>query len=50
MRKVGKYEVGWIIGEGIFVKVKFVINIEMSEFLVMKVLDKDIVLRNKMVE
>lgn len=50
MRKVGKYEVGRTIGEGTFAKVKFAINTETSEFLAMKVLDKDTVLRNKMVE
>lgn len=50
MKKVGKYEVGRTIGEGTFAKVKFAINTETSECVALKVLAKDTVLRNKMVE
>ncbi|KAG0565822.1 hypothetical protein KC19_7G016400 [Ceratodon purpureus] len=50
MKKVGKYEVGRTIGKGTFAKVKFAINTETSECVALKVLAKDTILRNKMVE
>ncbi len=50
MRKVGKYEVGRTIGEGTFAKVKFAQNTETGESVAMKVLDKETVLKHKMVD
>jgi serine/threonine protein kinase len=50
MRKVGKYEVGRTIGEGTFAKVKFAQNTETGESVAVKVLDKETVLKHKMVD
>lgn len=50
MRKVGKYEVGRTIGEGTFAKVKFAQNTETGESVAMKVLNKETVLKHKMVD
>ena len=50
MRKVGKYEVGRTIGEGTFAKVKFAQNTETGESVAMKVLNKEAVLKHKMVD
>jgi serine/threonine protein kinase len=50
MRRVGKYEVGRTIGEGTFAKVKFAQNTETGESVAMKVLDKETVLKHKMVD
>jgi serine/threonine protein kinase len=50
MRKVGKYEVGRTIGEGTFAKVKFAQNTETGESVAVKVLDRQTVLKHKMVE
>lgn len=47
---VGKYELGKIFGEGIFVKVKIVRYVEIGESVVIKVLDKDKIFKYKMVE
>ncbi|GJX91543.1 CBL-interacting serine/threonine-protein kinase 24-like protein [Tanacetum coccineum] len=49
-KKVGKYEVGRTIGEGAFAKVKFAKNAETGESVAIKVLDKSIILENKMVD
>lgn len=48
--RVGKYEIGKTLGEGTFAKVKFATNVETGENVAIKVLDKDKVLRHKMVE
>ncbi|RWR88905.1 CBL-interacting serine/threonine-protein kinase 9 [Cinnamomum micranthum f. kanehirae] len=48
--RVGKYEIGKTLGEGTFAKVKFARNVETGENVAIKVLDKDQVLRHKMVE
>ncbi|XP_068669615.1 CBL-interacting protein kinase 9 [Aristolochia californica] len=48
--RVGKYELGKTLGEGTFAKVKFARNVETDETVAIKVLDKDKVLRHKMVE
>ncbi|CAA7398322.1 unnamed protein product [Spirodela intermedia] len=48
--KVGKYELGRTIGEGTFAKVKFAKNMETGEPVAIKILDKEKVLRHKMVE
>lgn len=50
MRRVGKYEVGRTIGEGTFAKVKFAMHADTGQCFAFKVLNKDTVLRSKMVE
>ncbi|XP_031505253.1 CBL-interacting protein kinase 23 isoform X2 [Nymphaea colorata] len=47
--RVGKYEVGRTIGEGNFAKVKFARNVETGESVAIKILDKDKVLKHKMI-
>ncbi|KAG0480458.1 hypothetical protein HPP92_011316 [Vanilla planifolia] len=49
-RQVGKYELGRTIGEGTFAKVKFARNSKTGEPVAIKILDKDKVLKHKMVE
>lgn len=49
-RKVGKYELGRTIGEGTFAKVKFAKNTETGEPVALKILNKEKVLKHKMVE
>ncbi|MQM11567.1 hypothetical protein Taro_044474 [Colocasia esculenta] len=49
-RKVGKYELGRTIGEGTFAKVKFARNTETGDAVALKILDKEKVLKHKMVE
>ncbi|XXG52707.1 hypothetical protein AAC387_Pa03g0962 [Persea americana] len=49
-RRVGKYEVGRTIGEGTFAKVKFARNSETGDPVALKILDKEKVLKHKMVE
>ncbi|KAF5733272.1 hypothetical protein HS088_TW17G00814 [Tripterygium wilfordii] len=48
--RVGKYEIGKTIGEGSFAKVKFAKNVDTGDFVAIKILDRDQVLRHKMVE
>lgn len=48
--RVGKYELGKTLGEGSFAKVKFATNVQTGETVAIKILDKDKVLRHKMVE
>ncbi|XP_058104966.1 CBL-interacting protein kinase 9 isoform X3 [Magnolia sinica] len=48
--RVGKYELGKTLGEGSFAKVKFARNVETGDNVAIKVLDKDQVLRHRMVE
>ncbi|GAQ84395.1 SNF1-related protein kinase [Klebsormidium nitens] len=50
VRRVGKYEVGRTLGEGTFAKVKFAVNTETGESVAMKILDKEKILKHKMVE
>ncbi|XP_057948695.1 CBL-interacting serine/threonine-protein kinase 23 isoform X3 [Malania oleifera] len=47
--RVGKYELGRTLGEGTFAKVKFARNIETAENVAIKVLDKEKVLKHKMI-
>lgn len=47
--RVGKYELGRTLGEGTFAKVKFARNIETEENVAIKILDKEKVLKNKMI-
>lgn len=48
--RVGKYELGRTVGEGTFAKVKFARNVETGSSVAIKILDRDQVLKNKMVE
>ncbi|KAJ7951368.1 Non-specific serine/threonine protein kinase [Quillaja saponaria] len=48
--RVGKYELGKTLGEGSFAKVKIAKNVETGEFVAIKILDRELVLRHKMVE
>ncbi|XP_031259305.1 CBL-interacting serine/threonine-protein kinase 23-like [Pistacia vera] len=47
--RVGKYELGRTLGEGSFAKVKFAKNFETGENVAIKILDKDKVLKHKMI-
>nr|QSH71642.1 CBL-interacting protein kinase [Hedychium coronarium] len=47
--RVGKYELGRTLGEGTFAKVKFAKNVETGEGVAIKILDKEKILRHKMV-
>lgn len=47
---VGKYEIGRTLGEGSFGKVKFARDVESGSAVAIKILDRDQVLRHKMVE
>lgn len=49
-RRVGKYELGRTIGEGTFAKVRFARDSETGDAVAIKILDKEKVLKNKMVE
>ncbi|XP_024398873.1 CBL-interacting protein kinase 23 [Physcomitrium patens] len=48
--RVGKYELGKTLGEGTFAKVKFAKNLDTGESVAIKVLDKDKILKHKMVQ
>lgn len=48
--RVGKYELGKTIGEGSFAKVRVAKNVETGDVVAIKILDRDQVLRHKMVE
>ncbi|XP_009398325.2 CBL-interacting protein kinase 23 isoform X2 [Musa acuminata AAA Group] len=48
--RVGKYELGRTLGEGTFAKVKFAMNFETGENVAIKILDKDKILRHKMID
>uniref|UniRef100_A0A7N0UY64 non-specific serine/threonine protein kinase n=1 Tax=Kalanchoe fedtschenkoi TaxID=63787 RepID=A0A7N0UY64_KALFE len=48
--RVGKYELGKTLGEGSFAKVKFAKNVDTGHHFAIKILDRDQVLRHKMVE
>jgi serine/threonine protein kinase len=48
--RVGKYELGKTLGEGTFAKVKIAKNVETGESVAIKVLDKDKILKHKMVQ
>ncbi|RZC43676.1 hypothetical protein C5167_036633, partial [Papaver somniferum] len=47
--RVGKYELGRTVGEGTFAKVKFAKNVETGENVAIKILDKEKVLKHKMI-
>lgn len=48
--RVGRYELGRTLGEGTFAKVKFARNMDTGESVAIKVMDKEKVLKHKMVE
>lgn len=47
--RVGKYELGRTLGEGTFAKVKFARNVDTGENVAIKILDKEKVLKHKMI-
>ncbi|GAV75016.1 Pkinase domain-containing protein/NAF domain-containing protein [Cephalotus follicularis] len=47
--RVGKYELGRTLGEGTFAKVKFARNMVTGEHVAIKILDKEKVLKHKMI-
>ncbi|XP_057968084.1 CBL-interacting serine/threonine-protein kinase 24-like isoform X3 [Malania oleifera] len=47
-KKVGKYELGRMIGKGTFAKVKFAVNKETGENVAVKVMAKSTILKHKM--
>ncbi|KAK8629251.1 hypothetical protein V6N13_078100 [Hibiscus sabdariffa] len=47
--RVGKYELGRTLGEGSFAKVKFARNIETGENVAIKIVDKEKVMKHKMI-
>ncbi|CAL5411705.1 unnamed protein product [Camellia sinensis] len=47
--RVGRYELGRTLGEGTFAKVKFARNIETGENVAIKILDKEKILKHKMI-
>ncbi|XP_062096675.1 CBL-interacting serine/threonine-protein kinase 23 isoform X2 [Humulus lupulus] len=47
--RVGRYELGRTLGEGNFAKVKFARNVETNENVAIKILDKEKVLKHKMI-
>jgi serine/threonine protein kinase len=47
--RVGRYELGRTLGEGTFAKVKFARNVETGENVAIKILDKEKVLKHKMI-
>ncbi|XP_048330846.2 CBL-interacting serine/threonine-protein kinase 23 isoform X4 [Ziziphus jujuba] len=47
--RVGKYELGRTLGEGNFAKVKFARNVETNDNVAIKILDKDKLLKHKMI-
>ncbi|KAL3375950.1 hypothetical protein AABB24_002743 [Solanum stoloniferum] len=47
--KVGRYELGRTLGEGTFAKVKFARNVETGDNVAIKILDKEKVMKHKMI-
>lgn len=47
--RVGRYEIGRTLGEGTFAKVKFARNTETGENVAIKILDKEKILKHKMI-
>ncbi|KAK8345526.1 hypothetical protein V6Z12_A07G155000 [Gossypium hirsutum] len=48
--RIGKYKLGRTLGEGSFAKVKFAENVETGQCVAIKIMDRDQVLRHRMVE
>ncbi|XP_077221106.1 CBL-interacting protein kinase 23-like isoform X3 [Tasmannia lanceolata] len=49
LTRVGRYELGRTLGEGTFAKVKFARNVETGESVAIKILDKEKILKHKMI-
>lgn len=47
--KAGKYELGRTLGEGNFAKVKFARHVETGDHVAIKILDKEKILKHKMI-
>ena len=47
--RVGKYELGRTLGKGNFAKVKFAWNVDTSENVAIKILNKEKILKHKMI-
>ena len=47
--RVGKYELGRTLGKGNFAKVKFARNVDIGENVATKILDKEKILKHKMI-
>lgn len=47
--RVGSYELGRILGEGNFGKVRFARNVDTGEHVAIKILDKEKLLKHKMI-
>lgn len=47
--RVGRYELGRTLGEGTFAKVKFARNVETGDNVAIKILDKEKVMKHKMI-
>ena len=50
LTRVGRYEVGRVLGEGSFATVKFARNTETGQNVAIKILDKDKVFKQQLVE
>jgi serine/threonine protein kinase len=48
--RIGKYEIGKTLGEGTFAKVKYGKHVETGVGVAIKIIDKDKILKHKMVE
>ena len=48
--RVGKYELGRILGEGTFAKVRFARNVENGDMVAIKIMDKEKVFKDRLVE
>lgn len=48
--RVGNYELGKTLGEGSFAKVKYAKNTQTGDSVAIKIIDRDRILRHKMVE
>lgn len=48
--RVGKYELGKTLGEGSFAKVKYAKNLHTGDTVAIKIIDRELILRHKMVE
>lgn len=48
--RVGKYELGRVLGEGTFAKVKFARNIETGQSVAIKILDKEKIFKDNLVD
>lgn len=48
--RLGKYELGKTLGEGSFAKVKYAKNVRTGDSVAIKIIDRDRVLRNNIME